>query len=370
MGFLNELFGAKNNNFANNTSNYGNGQEYDQRIRGLANQLTEQSLGNGPTLADQQLQKSANQVLNQQGSAIGSVKGINPALAAKMIAENSANHLQDTAGQAGMMRNKEQMDARGQLAGVLGNERNRLTQESLGVQGINAQVGAGNAGQNAKTGGGFLSALGGMVGLADGGEVPASSSGLAAHAVPAIMAAMAKGGDVKTHEPLIDLGGMLRSGIQSLFGSSPEAAPGAGMAGTTSQDYANMYGAPSATEQSNVGSGGAPTSFDWASMMGAPGGAGGGGMKEGGKVPGKAKVAGDSKENDTVLTLLSPGEEVIPRSAAGDPKLEKEFLAHLHKSKEKKGSGKAGYAKVVQAQQHLHNRISDLEKMAYGGSAA
>lgn len=36
-------------------------------------------------------------------------------------------------------------------------------------------------------------------------------------------------------------------------------------------------------------------------------------------VPGKAKVDGDSFKNDTVPALLSPGEIVIPRSAAKDP---------------------------------------------------
>jgi hypothetical protein len=43
-------------------------------------------------------------------------------------------------------------------------------------------------------------------------------------------------------------------------------------------------------------------------------------MSEGGEVPGKALVEGDHEANDTVPTLLSPGEIVIPRSYASDPK--------------------------------------------------
>jgi hypothetical protein len=39
------------------------------------------------------------------------------------------------------------------------------------------------------------------------------------------------------------------------------------------------------------------------------------GMFEGGVVPGKAKVPGDHPANDTVPTMLSPGEVVLPRSA-------------------------------------------------------
>jgi len=43
-------------------------------------------------------------------------------------------------------------------------------------------------------------------------------------------------------------------------------------------------------------------------------------LSEGGAVPGKSLVPGDSEENDVVPTLLSPGEIVIPRSFASDPK--------------------------------------------------
>lgn len=42
-------------------------------------------------------------------------------------------------------------------------------------------------------------------------------------------------------------------------------------------------------------------------------------LSDGGKVPGKPKVFGDSEVNDTVPALLSPGEIVIPRSIAQSP---------------------------------------------------
>jgi len=42
-------------------------------------------------------------------------------------------------------------------------------------------------------------------------------------------------------------------------------------------------------------------------------------MKMGGKVPGEAKVPGDSTQNDTVPAKLSPHEIVLPRSVAQDP---------------------------------------------------
>lgn len=55
-------------------------------------------------------------------------------------------------------------------------------------------------------------------------------------------------------------------------------------------------------------------------------------MKSGGHVPGVAKVPGDSPKNDTVPALLSPGEVVIPRSAAGSPNMAAQFVRHLQRS--------------------------------------
>lgn len=49
--------------------------------------------------------------------------------------------------------------------------------------------------------------------------------------------------------------------------------------------------------------------------------------KKGGHVAGKAKVSGDSPKNDTVPAMLSPGEIVVPRSHASDPKKAAAFAA-------------------------------------------
>lgn len=49
----------------------------------------------------------------------------------------------------------------------------------------------------------------------------------------------------------------------------------------------------------------------------------------GGKVPGKANVPGDSEKNDTVNTMLSPGEIVIPRTHSHSPEAAKEFIDKL-----------------------------------------
>jgi hypothetical protein len=74
----------------------------------------------------------------------------------------------------------------------------------------------------------------------------------------------------------------------------------------------------------------------------AAGGAAHGGYVTGGKV----NAPGDSPSNDTVHTMLSPGEIVIPRSKAHDPEKAKEFIDHLLKDENKDDSG---YGEVLKA---------------------
>lgn len=51
----------------------------------------------------------------------------------------------------------------------------------------------------------------------------------------------------------------------------------------------------------------------------------------GGVVPGIPKMPGDSSKNDVQPALLSPGEIVVPRSAAHDPRTALSFIKHLHR---------------------------------------
>ncbi len=60
-------------------------------------------------------------------------------------------------------------------------------------------------------------------------------------------------------------------------------------------------------------------------------------MQSGGTVPGKATVKGDSRQNDTVPAMLSPGEIVVPRTAAKDPKKAAAFAASVAMRQQKKG---------------------------------
>jgi len=92
--------------------------------------------------------------------------------------------------------------------------------------------------------------------------------------------------------------------------------------------------------------------------------------QRGGKVPGQAKVKGNSPKNDTVDAKLSPGEIVVPRTAADDPAKAERFVDAIIGKKKGRNAGK-GYAGVAQAKrelQELKSRMATLEKKI-GGAA-
>lgn len=175
----------------------------------LSQQLQAQAAGQGPSLAQLQLQQATQQQQAQAAGAIASQRGINPAMAARLISQNQAQLGQQAAGQSAQLRMAEQMGARQQLAGVLGAQQSGALgmlgtagqlqqgqnaariQNSLGTQALNQQTAAQNAqmnlgaqqinagvqGQNAQTNAGIVGGLmqGGGAALAflnRGGAVP------------------------------------------------------------------------------------------------------------------------------------------------------------------------------------------------------
>ena len=91
-------------------------------------------------------------------------------------------------------------------------------------------------------------------------------------------------------------------------------------------------------------------------LINAAGGAGAavagtskGGMVKGGKV----NAPGDSESNDTVPTMLSPGELVIPRSKAHDPEKAKLFIDHLLGESKKPSKKETSFGDVLAAKRRL-----------------
>lgn len=301
----------------------GNAYNQQQQVYGqqqsLANQLLAQSQGQGPNPALAQLNQTTGQNVANQGALMASQRGgnANPALLARQAAMQGAGIQQQAAGQAATLNAQQQLGAEQALQqqqatmgnqalqgqnifqGAQASQNNAINQGVLGAEGINANVSA----QNAST-------TGGMVG------------GLLGGAGSVVSSLLNKGGVVKHYDEGGDVaGGSLPADIS--YGGSNQ--------GSLTPSY---YKPPAS---GGSGGGGAGLIGGLLALL-----AKGGdvpfspGLLAGGDVPGKAQVAGDSEKNDTVPTLLSPGEAVIPRSimeSKNPAGKAAEFIKHLKKKK-------------------------------------
>lgn len=135
--------------------------------------------------------------------------------------------------------------------------------------------------------------------------------------------------------------------LQSLYGTQGQQALGMNQNLQSAQGAQNnaIVGNTSQMNQANSGAAAANAAQTGQMIGGLLGGAGAVGAASltkkahGGLIDGKAPVPGDSPKNDTVPAMLSPGEIVIPRSVANDPKKAMEFIQHVTKQKEKTEDG-------------------------------
>lgn len=330
------------------------GSEAGGMQKSLAQQLMEQSQGQGPSLAQMQLQQGADQNIKNQAALIASQRGMNPAQAARAVAMQGAAQGQDLANKAAQLRLNEQLQKqqllsqtlqgqRGQDIGLLGAQTGLLsTTGQLGgsqqaremenywnAQKINADI----ASQNAKSSGNLM-----------GGLLGGAASILAGPA-----------------------GGMLSSGLGSLFGGGAGAAP---MAGSRMSDYQNLPNAQGSRMQDyqRLAFGGAidpdatPADYNGSPEMSrvlvSPGEKVVNSDGDVMKVPGKAKHKGDDERNDMVIADLRRDSVVIPRSKSGDKEKMIEFLKHVKESSKKKSD--------LQELLDTHKDISDkLEELKY-----
>jgi hypothetical protein len=268
---------AAQGNLAQNTTNQNQ----------LAQALLAQSQGQGPNPAQQMLNQSTNQNIQQNAGLIASQKGINPALAAQLASQNQAQISQQAAGQGALMGAQQQIAAQsglGQLYGQIGtqNLQNQyqsgqlVNQDVNGTNQINSGVASGNAAATQSSSSGLLGGI-------SGGVAGGAKSGTASGALQGI-AGQWGGGAVGYSD-----GGIVNDAI-SPAPVVAEFLSGGGSVPKHLHAVAQIYHPnfqAKGTEQLKA---------------------------KGGGVPGKAKVPGDSPRNDTVKTMLSPGEEVLPRS--------------------------------------------------------
>lgn len=388
----------------------------------LAQQLQAQANGQGPNIANLQLQQATNQNNQNAAASLGSQRGMNPALAQRIISQQQATNNQNAAGQSGVLRAQQQLAAQGALGNVYAQQAqegaqnlNTLTQAQTAANNSNAAA----AGQNAQIGGGLVGGiLGGgaaALGLAKGGKVTpehhlsqmlisaghlikpkkyafgTDDGGVEASYVAEDSAA--GGGIDPSHtdtpasqlitqsyngpdpaNQVVDTANAVSEAnpIQANakkpgafgtgFANATKGGMGAAMAPVASPAFANVP--PPQLTQPNQISGLAP-------LLRAHGGKVPAMVSPGerfippqyveavktGKIkaskvapkfPGKAKVKGDSEENDNIPKSLEEGGVVVPRTKADNDSDAREFLQAIQADKKKK-EGPSGYAKVLEA---------------------
>lgn len=254
-----------------------NQQDVFLQQKALADQLQQQAMGQGPNPAQAQLAQNTGANIQQQAALMAGQRGANAnsGLMARQAAMQGGNMQQQAVGQAATMQANQQLAAQQALM---------QQQQAMGGLATN-QVGQQ---QTAITQGGQL-ALGGQKNTLDSLNNQNTTT----------QAALAAANQSKD------------SGIGGMLGGLGSLAMTAGKAYLTGGTSLLAEGG---------GGGGAGGIAEVASNF----------MSKGGAVPGKAKTAGDSKKNDTVHAVLSPGEIVIPRSiVAQGPDAIKAFAEHI-----------------------------------------
>lgn len=289
------------------------GELTGQRQKSLADRLAEQAEGQGPSLAQLQLQQAADQNIRNQAALIASQRSMNPSQAARAIAMQGASQGQNLASQSAQLRLNEQMAKQQLLAQTLEAQRG----QDITQQGANTQMFQ-TSGQ-----------------LGQGQQELALRNYLAAQEINAGVAA----GNVAAKNQL--LGSLISSGSQ-VGAKMAGAAHGGKIAELVGEDY------PTPADYSGV--------QDFHTVRVSPGEKV---VNPDGKVldvPGKAKYKGDDERNDTVIADLRRDAVVIPRTKSGDKKKMMEFLKHVKQSSKKKSDMQA----IMEENHALKQKLEEL----------
>ena len=378
------------------------GQNAIQNQTALTGTLQNMVQGGGPNPALTQFNRTQGQNLAATNAAIAGARGgaANPAAVARTAARAGMDANMKAATDAATLKQQQQLGAinalGGQLSGQVSNlggaakdystsaqsqQSNLLNsiaqtnQANVNMQSninqANAQVAGINAGN---VGRGVMNSIGGLgQGLittvlgATGGKVKhdqighnpkayASGGGVQA---PSLDFGQRLGQNMKKafeptedqkkdsmHEFGYDLGSALGKGIKGLFGSSSETLPASNMPESTPNPLAQpKIGMPEEQQTMNAAHGGkVPAMVSPGEKYLTPHQAKGvlkGHVNpmEGKTIPGKAKVKGDSYDNDTVPVTLEEGGCVIPRSVLQSDQPMKNAIKFVHEHMRKMAKG-------------------------------
>lgn len=327
------------NNFANqqNLANQLNPQMGSaiQNQNMVANQLAQQAQGQGPNPAMAMLnQQTANNVA-QQNALMAGQRGAsaNAGMMARQAGMIGANAQQQAIGQGAVMQANQQLAAQNALMGLSGQQIGQSVgaQQGLGAQQLQMQGNMyGQAGQRnqlelaQQQGRNDMRMAGYKANMAHAGQMGAAINKAASSAF-----SMGGGGG----------GGAYTGGMINARGPVTKAyADGGPVIDPNANEHIQTIG----LGPTDYGTDYDDNAFAFGGQAGAHSAVIDGIMqhfKQGGAVPGKASVAGDSPSNDTVPAMLSPGEIVIPRSvvnSANAPEKAAQFVAAVLAKKGRK----------------------------------
>jgi len=274
----------------------------------LAEALRAQAEGRGLSLAQLQYRQALEGAQAAAASQLASARGLSPAQAQRLMLQQQAGMRAQAAGQSAQLRLQEQQAAQAALGNLLGQRRQ---QDLLG-----GQLAAGLYGQ-------------------------AGSLGMQRALEQARLDQMATAGAM---------------GLEQYEQQRATQAAGAAAGGVAAGTGAYM------SAQGRQGQTPAATPAAAAAAPAAPVRARGGAAPR--EIPGKAKYKGDTRSNDTVPALLSPGEIVLPRTVAQSedaPDKAKKFVQAI--KKQKRPSPKA-WAEAVARLNELESRLNAMEALA------
>jgi hypothetical protein len=278
--------------------------------RRLAEALRAQAEGRTPSLAAMQYARALEQSQAAAASQLASARGLSPAMAQQLLMTQQAGARQAAAGKSAELRLQEQQMAQANLGTLLGQRR----QGSL----IGGQV-AGGLGQQA-----------GQLGLS---QQQMEQQRLLAEQELRMRQQQNTERGIATGVGTV--GGALIGGF---LGGPAGAVAGASLG-----------------SRIGSGSGGAASKSELDALT----------LKaKGGEIKGRSKFNGDTRTNDTVPALLSPGEIVLPRSVAQSedaPEKSKKFVEAI---KSRKKTGKESLATALSRIQELESRINAMEALA------
>lgn len=280
-------------------------REVGQQQARLAEALRAQAEGKAPSLAQMQYARALEQSQAAAASQLASARGLSPAQAQRLLMTRQAAAQQQAAGQSAMMRLQEQQAAQAMLGqALLGQRQGDILTAST----------AGGLGQ-------YAGSLGIQQQQAEQARINAQ------YAQQLAQQQMLERG-------IATVGGTL---LGAALGGPAGAMIGSGLGGA-------LTGGSSAGIQTGL------------ETMAKKAG--------GGEIGGRAKFKGDTRSNDTVPALLSPGEIVLPRSVAQDEKAPEKAKKFVEAIKSKKKPSPKDYAQAIARLKELEARMDAMETLA------